>query len=235
MTTSEILQDHEHLPWPLPTGRWQYYQEWNEVLFFHWPVAPETIQAMLPQGLEVDTWEGQAYVSLVPFKLERIRPRGLPAVSWVSDFPEVNVRTYVLRNGNPGVYFLSIEAGKPFASWLARSLSGLPYTPAQIQHGPTAITAEQPKVGNRLRVEYEVGGPVQAEPIDLWLTERYAVQQVAKGSLKTFPVLHAPWTLRQLEVHEFEVDYPQLNSLMAGPPARVGYSNGVQVLAWNPH
>ncbi|MEL6537198.1 MAG: DUF2071 domain-containing protein, partial [Bacteroidota bacterium] len=108
----------------IPDGPWRYYQEWNRALFMHWSVAETQLYDYLPKGLTLDTFQGQAWVSVVPFVLQKARPRGLPSVPGISDFPELNLRTYVLYNGVPGVYFLAIEAGSRLGTWVAKYISG---------------------------------------------------------------------------------------------------------------
>ncbi|MCP4081054.1 MAG: DUF2071 domain-containing protein, partial [Planctomycetaceae bacterium] len=82
--------------------------EWNDLLFAHWPVSAETLAPHLPEGLEVDTLEGQAWIGLVPFQMADVAPRFVPAIPGVSAFPEMNVRTYVTCRGKPGVWFFSL-------------------------------------------------------------------------------------------------------------------------------
>ena len=115
------------------------YQRWRELLFLHWPVSPNRIAATLPAGLAVDTFTppGQpptAYLGVVPFLMERVRPRWLPPLPGVSWFGELNVRTYVIGpDGRPGVWFYSLDADQSLAVWLARKLFALPYHKASIR------------------------------------------------------------------------------------------------------
>src|SRR5438309_1209686 len=109
------------------------YQRWRSLLFLHWPVAAEAVQKLLPPGLAVDTFDGQAWVGVVPFTMRDVRPRGLPAISLVSDFHELNLRTYVHRDGaDPGVWFFSLEAAKSIPVRIARRFWHLPYHRAQM-------------------------------------------------------------------------------------------------------
>jgi uncharacterized protein YqjF (DUF2071 family) len=110
------------------------YQRWSELLFLHWAVSPEVVQAGLPEGLQVDTFEAQAWVGVVPFQMCGVRPRGLPAWPGVSDFPELNLRTYVYdRRGRPGVWFYSLDTPNPLANWIARTLFHLNYRTARMK------------------------------------------------------------------------------------------------------
>src|SRR5579875_1339985 len=107
-----------------PVGR----MNWRELLFIHWPIRPEELRPLVPSQLELDLFEGVAYVGLVPFTMTGVRPVGLPPVRGLSRFHETNVRTYVHREGrDPGVWFFSLDAANPVAVSLARRLYHLPY------------------------------------------------------------------------------------------------------------
>ena len=96
--------------------------------FLHWRYPPETVQALLPDGLEVETFDGVAWVGLIPFLMDRVRPRWLPPVPWLSRFPETNVRTYVRGpDGRTGIWFFSLDAARLPAVLAARVGFGLPY------------------------------------------------------------------------------------------------------------
>src|SRR5437764_1027054 len=102
-------------------------QIWHELLFAHWPISPELLRSLIPPVLALDTYEQQAWVGIVPFRMSYVRPRGVPPVPGLSAFPELNVRTYVTVNGIPGVHFFSLDAGNFIAVALARTLFHLPY------------------------------------------------------------------------------------------------------------
>src|SRR4051812_24259993 len=90
------------------------YQKWRSLLFLHWALPPEAVRPLLPAGLDLDVYQGSAYVGLVPFTMRGVRPVGLPAVPWLSNFHETNVRTYVHAGGrDPGVWFFSLDAANP--------------------------------------------------------------------------------------------------------------------------
>ena len=107
MDTTAILKTVEHRPWPLPDKPWVMTQIWHELLFAHWPISPELLRPLIPSVLTLDTYEQQAWVGIVPFRMSYVRPRGVPPVPGLSAFPELNVRTYVTVSGIPGVYFWS--------------------------------------------------------------------------------------------------------------------------------
>jgi len=112
------------------------FQQWRDLLFLHWEYPAEAIQATLPAGLFVDTFAGKAYLGVVPFFMQKIRPRFLPAVPGISDFMELNLRTYVHdRAGVPGVWFYSLDANQWLAVQVARNFFHLPYEYAKPKSG----------------------------------------------------------------------------------------------------
>ena len=111
MKIKEILNQTNHRPWKIPNESWKFYQEWNRAVFLHWQVELSELKKFVPDELEIDLFDGKAWISVVAFTMEKIRPKYLPYFSPISNFDEINVRTYVKANGKSGVYFLSIEDG----------------------------------------------------------------------------------------------------------------------------
>src|SRR5229473_1431675 len=105
----------------------------HELLFVHKPIVPAVLRPLIPSVLSLDTFEGQAWVGIVPFRMSNVRPRGVPPVAGLSAFPELNLRTYVTVNGVPGVYFFSLDAANRIAVTLARRLFHLPYFHAKMR------------------------------------------------------------------------------------------------------
>ncbi len=112
--------------WPLPKSPWVMRMIWSELLFAHWPIQPDAVARLLPDGLTLDTRDGQAWIGVVPFLMSSVAPRCCPAVPGLSRFLELNVRTYVIRDGKPGVWFFSLDAENPIAVRLARATFNLP-------------------------------------------------------------------------------------------------------------
>ena len=138
-----------------PNERIVMKQKWRDLLFLHWPVPPELLQPLLPPGLTIDTFEGDAYLGLVPFTMRDVRPVWAPAVPWLSHFPECNVRTYVHRGGaSPGVWFFSLDAANPVAVMIARTIWKLPYFIADkglvFETAKELLYQERPKESVRL-------------------------------------------------------------------------------------
>ena len=227
----------DHRPWPLPTGNWAYYQEWNNALFLHWKVPAEDLVPLIPANLTLDLHDNCAWVSLVAFSMEKIRPRGIPSLSAVSNFLEINVRTYVTKDNKPGVYFLNIEADKYLSVLIARYLSGLPYEQAAVKkhfmHLGFFYSSENKKKGFKLSTGFDVREPiVNGTVLDQWLTERYCLYLDTKGSLYRYEIHHRPWKLHTISFQDVEADYRISNLSLNGTPHLAHYSNGVQVLAW---
>src|SRR5690349_6710130 len=126
------LRKLDHRPWPVPSRPWIMAQNWHELLFAHWRVPVEAVRPLVPQGLEIDLFAGDAWLSVVPFRMSGVRLRGTPALPWLSSFPELNVRTYVCAEGRPGVWFFSLDAASRLAVGVARAWFHLPYFNARM-------------------------------------------------------------------------------------------------------
>src|SRR5688500_17865980 len=124
---SDIVEHTAHRPYPMPEVPWIMTQSWHDLLFAHWPVKAEALRELVPPGLELDLFDRQAWLGIIPFHMTNVAPRGVPALPWVSAFPELNVRTYVRVGDRPGIFFFSLDAGNPLAVTMARTLFKLPY------------------------------------------------------------------------------------------------------------
>jgi len=112
-----ILFATQHRPWPAPMAPWVMTQQWNDLLFLHYEIAPEKLRDLVPSTLTLDTYQQRAWLSITPFWMNHLRPPGIPSLPWVSQFSELNVRTYVAYEGRPGVYFFSLDASHLSAVW----------------------------------------------------------------------------------------------------------------------
>lgn len=180
---------------------------WRNLAFLHWPFEPAVVQSLLPPGLHVDTWEGAAWVGLVPFDMEVQLPGGIP-IPREGRFPETNVRTYVRGpDGEPGVWFCSLEAGRLAATATARLTYGLPYYWASmsIAHaGPiwtyTSRRRWPGRRGAKSDTSVEVGEPFpvsEHSPFERYLTARWGLYSTWRGRLMYAPVSHDPWPLQR--------------------------------------
>ncbi len=202
-----ILRNVDHRAEPLPGGPWVMTQDWHDLLFAHWSVPAEELARHLPAGLELDLFDGRAWIAVVPFRMSGIRLRGLPAVPGLSRFPELNVRTYVRCQGRPGVYFFSLDAASAPAVAVARRWFHLPYFNARMscdEVAPDAIRykSERTHSGARpaeLRGDYGATEPSRVYPagsLEHWLTERYALfADAPDGSIRRGDIHHGPWEL----------------------------------------
>jgi uncharacterized protein len=197
-------------PWPMLKAPWVMRQTWHNLLFAHWPIAPEIMRPLLPASVTLDTFDGAAWVGVVPFVMGGVRPRGIPPVPWISAFPEINVRTYVTVDGKPGVWFFSLDAGNPVAVAIARGVFHLPYYHARftvaVADGVVRYTNQrnrQPRdVGGFSATYRPISDPVYAEPGTLahFLTERYCLYTLnGRGRLVRGDIRHAPWPLQAAE------------------------------------
>jgi len=238
--------DADHRPWPLPNRPWVMKQTWHHLLFAHWEAAPSLLRPLIPPELMLDTFEGVAWVAVVPFGMNGIRLRGLPPIPGTAAFPEINVRTYVTHQGKPGVYFFSLDAANSPAVAAARLLLELPYYRAAIELSTTAggdtSYRSRRTHGNAKPAEF-IGGyapisePFRASPgsLDAWLTERYALYVVRRGSVNRVDIHHQPWPLQRAEA-EIRVNTMAEASGIALPdaPPLLHYARELDVLIWPP-
>lgn len=236
-TKDHLFQSVSHRPWPIPTRSWSYYQEWNHALFLHWKVEPGLLEPFIPKELELNTFEGDAWISLVAFTMEKIRPKNLPAFPPISDFHEINIRTYVTHNHKPGVYFLNIEAQKLVSAKLSKLLSGLPYEKAQMERSQNRelrnYSSELRKKGFGFTAKYRVSDQlVPKTDLDLWLTERYCLYLDRGHETYIYEIHHLPWELRKVELKTVQTNYRIGEIDLNNKPDRIHYSPGVKVIAW---
>jgi uncharacterized protein YqjF (DUF2071 family) len=243
----EILKRSEHRPWPLPRGPWIMKQVWHDVLFAHWPVKVAAVRPLIPQQLEIDTFHGQAWLGVVPFRMSGVRLRGVPALPGLSRFPELNVRTYVVCDGKPGVWFFSLDAANIVAVWAARVAFHLPYFLAEMKcredAGWIRYASERRHRGASaasLKARYRALGPVfvaQPGSIEHFLAERYCLYTSDKrGRIIRCEIHHPPWPLQSAEA------WFQENSMAAAAgiaiprerPELLHFSRRQDVVVWVP-
>lgn len=244
MNTQAIMQAIEQRQYPLPRGPWIMTQTWHELIFAHWPIPFAELRPLIPPLLEIETFEGEAWIGVVPFRMSHVHPRGFPAVRGLSHFPELNVRTYVRANGIPGVFFFSLDAGNPIAVSIARSFFHLPYFHAQmlcqkkddatIHYHSLRIHRGAPPAD--FVAAYRPVTPAytaQRGTIEYWLTERYCLYTVFQNHLYRADIQHRPWSL---QAGEMEV---QSNTMVEGHGLRLPatapllhYADLQEVLVW---
>jgi uncharacterized protein YqjF (DUF2071 family) len=203
----DILDATAHRPWPMPSSPWVMTQIWHDLLFAHWPVDQSLLRAKIPAGFELDEFDGQSWIGVVPFHMSNVSPRGVPSLPWISAFPELNVRTYVRVNDVPGVYFFSLDAANPLAVAAARTMFHLPYFPAEMTvgerdgwieytSGRKADSGPAAQFVGRYRPTSAPHEPVRGT-LEYFLTERYCLFTV-DSSLRAcrVDIHHPPWPLQ---------------------------------------
>ncbi|MBS0266846.1 MAG: DUF2071 domain-containing protein [Planctomycetes bacterium] len=240
-------------PTQRPSGRPIGYQSWSQLLFVHWRLPAAILRPLIPAELEIDTWDGDAWVGLVPFAMSGVRPWWFPAVPGVSNFLETNVRTYVhLRGRAPGVWFFSLEASNSLAVRVARWRWHLPYFRAQmslfrqqqtIRYGSQRLWPGPSGAGCEIHAEI---GPLwgeqesgrarpagQALPgtFEHFLVERYILYSTdAAQRLYSGRVFHAPYSVRSARLLDFQESLlPASGITPAEAPSHVAFSEGVDV------
>jgi uncharacterized protein YqjF (DUF2071 family) len=218
---------------PLPPN-WIIRQKWEHVLFLSWFVDPARIQHLIP--FELDTWNGKAVISIVPFKMSRIRLRGLPEIPFASELFELNLRTYVKHGHQSGIHFVTLDTDSRLGQWVANTVFKLPYRYADIDgRFPSAETEEyrfeskrteytwgmRAKIGNAIEIKSE---------LDRWITDRYRLYQRDGKTILQGTVHHPDWNLRQVELIENRGNFASLLGLeTVTPPDHLAYAPEIDV------
>ena len=218
---------------------------WQRLLFAHWRVQAEPLRRHLPAGLELDLYEGEAWLGVVPFLMRDVRPRSAPALRSASAFAELNLRTYVTRNGKPGVWFFSLDATSRLAVRGARATFHLPYFDAAIdvEQGERGIDYRSTRIhrgapAGTLDVSYGPSGPLApsapGSPV-AWLTERYCLYgATGQGRILRGEIQHAPWPLQPAEAEIRRCTLAdRLGVALRGDPL-LHYAERLDVVAWRP-
>lgn len=235
LSPSEILNYTSHRTWKNPNINWSFYQEWNKAIFLHWEIEKEIVEKWIPSGVKIDTYNGKAWISLVAFTMENIRPRLLPAFSPISNFHEINLRTYVIKENKPGVYFLNIEAQKWFSAYISRKISGLPYQKSDITHDikEKKLFAHFKKKGFNLEIDYKIGNLIaDKNALDVFLSERYCLYLDLNNEIIRYEIHHLPWQINELTCTKLKTNYFIEDIDLNRKPDLIRYSEGIQVLAW---
>jgi uncharacterized protein YqjF (DUF2071 family) len=203
-------------------------QTWHDLLFAHWPIPSGAMRSLVPPQLMLDTFDGQCWVGVIPFHMSGIRRRGLPAMPGLSGFPELNVRTYVIHGGKPGVYFFSLDAANLPAVWAARAFYHLPYFHADMTTGESAGMVHYASHRRGARAEFRgsyrptgeirVGSPGS---IEHWFAERYCLYTAHRGQVYRGEIHHQSWPLQAAEA-ELETN-------------TVAAAGGISLPGANPH
>jgi uncharacterized protein len=229
-----------------PSGWPVMYQTWGKLLFLHWPVAAELLQPLIPSRLRLDTFEGQAWVSVAPFTMWGIRPIFFPPLPVLSQSHELNVRTYVHMEGVPGAWFFSLDASNALAVLGARLSLGLPYFRARmrLQEHQADIHFTSTRTHPGAPVAQFEGTWSRGEPrpsplpdtLDFFLVERYCLYTTRRGQLYRVRIFHRPWPLCRVERLSFTSTMLESQGLPAPSEDPLLHAQGesIRVGIWPP-
>ena len=198
------------------------YQSWGKLLFIHWQVPVEAIRGLIPSRLHIDTYDGHAWVALIPFSIWNLRPRFVPPLPWLSHFNELNVRTYVYLNGIPGVWFFSLDVNRLPAVLGARTFFHLPYYHAKISlhHEDRTIIYAAHRNGTgtsaQFNATWSIGADLpQPEPgsLDFFLIERYCLYSSNKQKIYRARIHHKPWPLQRANLSKCNSNLLETNGI----------------------
>lgn len=246
-----ILDVVAHRPYELPPGRWRMAQRWSDLLFAHWPIPVDEMAPLLPAGLEVDTFDGYAWVGVVPFWMDQVRTRAVGesciTVPGTASFCELNLRTYVRSRatGLGGVYFFSLDAGSALAVIGARTLFHLPYFFASMSR----------KIGSAKTIEYnsrrlltngcvrfearyrglgEVAEPSSDGTLEHFLTARYCLFAPHAGRVLVGHIHHLPWPLEAAEAEIVINELPAAHGItLPEVPPVLHFARELHVFIWS--
>ena len=239
-----IVSKTEHRPWPMPTAPWLMTQTWHNLLFAHWRVDVAALRKIVPTAFELDLFNNEAWLGVVPFYMTNVGMRGTPSLPWLSAFPELNVRTYVRIEDRPGVYFFSLDAARGLAVAAARTLLNLPYFRASmtVDSGREGVVYHSARRGRRpavFRAEYSANGPpfnAARGSLEHFLAERYCLyHQTRRGTPYRLEIHHPPWPLQAARA-EIQVNTMASASgiQVDDAPPLLHFARRLDVIAWTP-
>jgi uncharacterized protein len=230
----------EHRPYPLNPNPWIMHQTWFDLAFIHWPVDAELLREHVPASLDLDLFDGQAWIGVVPFEMTA-GPRGLPVP--ITQFPELNVRTYVHHGDKFGVYFFSLDCASPLAVFGARTFFQLPYFQAKmrVNRSKDWIMYDSKRTDRRgepaqFRANYRPTGEVfhaQPDSLEYFLTERYCLLLEDDGTPHCVDIHHPQWPLQRGEVQILKnsmLDF--LNVDLSKQEPHVLFASRLEMVAW---
>lgn len=218
-------------------------QNWGKLLFMHWTVDEQLLASLIPSQLSIDTFDGKAWIGVVPFTMWGIRASFLPPIPGTSAFHELNVRTYVHYRGVPGVWFFSLDAANRLAVWGARTFYHLPYFNARMslkQQG-TQIDYRSTRSDERgapaeFRAAWTIGDRLpqsQPESLEFFLTERYCLYAFHRERVFRSRIFHQPWPLQRAKLQSSESS--MISSLGVREPETeplLHYAESIEVDIW---
>jgi len=235
------LREVDHRPWPLPESGWTWRQSWLDLAFIHYRVVSDRLRKLIPHEVVLQEFDGSAWVGLVPFRMAGVMKRPLPDLPGFSEFPELNLRTYVEVGGKPGVWFFSLDAASWPVVFGGRNFYGLPYFSAKMRQervdgwwdyssrrrsGFARFSAWYPSIGDVFFAEQGT--------FEHWAAERYCLYSGGAGrGLSRVEVHHAPWPLQRAEVEIEACELLQAAGIEPTGDAPVcHFSRGVDVISF---
>ncbi len=238
-----VLDVTSHRPYPKPSGPWLMTQTWSRVFFAHWPMQKELLRPLIPKGLQIDTYEGEAYISIVLFRVQDARVRLFPPIPTTKEYSQVNVRTYVRHKDKCGIWLFSADASSLLSVLGARGFAHLPYFAAKSSVGVRgreiffrSQRLENPHEGS-LRVSYHSEGkPKAAErgTLEDWLTARFCLFTTVGTRLLRGDIHHLPWPPEPVEANIHENSLLDLlpGSFDSNRPFRTHYADRLKTYVW---
>jgi uncharacterized protein len=248
MLKPQVITDRDRLAMRERPAGWPImHQNWGRLLFMHWRIDERVLRPLIPAPLAIDTFDGSAWIGVVPFTMWGIRASFLPAIPGTSAFHELNVRTYVYHQGVPSVWFLSLDAANQLAVWGARKFYHLPYFNAQM-----ALTQSRPQTGNtisysserqdprgaaaELQATWTIGEPLPPTSpgsLEFFLTERYCLDTEHNGKLYRSRIHHQPWPLKSAQLNSLNSSMVEAHGMPTpdGDPL-LHYAEEISVDIW---
>jgi len=190
------------------------HQHWGKLLFMHWPIEADLLRPLIPPQLSIDTFDGAAWIGVVPFTMWAIRASFLPTIPGTNAFHELNVRTYVHFDGVPGVWFFSLDAANRLAVWSARRFYHLCYFNARMRLDQTGNTINYSSIREdkraapaRFEASWSIGESLsesQPDSLEFFLTERYCLYVSHRDQLHRSRIFHNPWPLRRATISNYQ-------------------------------
>lgn len=225
-----------------PRGWPVMHQTWDKLLFLHWPIETDQLRPHIPPGLEIDTWKGTAWIGVTPFTIRGIRPPLAPALPMLSQSHELNVRTYVWRDGVPGIWFFSLDASNSLAVWAARVGFALPYFRAEmelttdsgsIEFQSRRIHADAPP--GTFHAKWRIDSPlpeVLPGTRDFFLIERYVLYSSSGNRLYRASIHHRPWPLSSAHVERLTSSILESDGLMQPQESPLVHAQAKPLSVW---
>ncbi|WP_139378302.1 YqjF family protein [Mesobacillus jeotgali] len=242
MNKELLIQSHR--PYPLPDMNWLMTQEWHHTLFAHWPVPSASLREHVPRELEIDTFDGSAWIGIVPFKVKNTHGRMTPPIPFFSSYVEVNVRTYVSYGPRSGVYFFTLDANQLLAVIGAKAVFGLNYKQANIDFQEKDYFELHSKrvpagdVNAKLSLRYKPSSDIffaEQGTLEHWFTERYCLWTKRGSKLVRGDIHHTKWELQRANAElSQEMLIPFINQDLLTKPPLLHYNKYKKAFFWPP-